>query len=453
MNLLLYPNGQTVVQQMLEVNLPAFATYGENVVFMHLSKQTVGRIKPILGDKLVGEVECFVNDDMSYSQMTDTVISAINQIASIQYALELEENPKEGVTKTYGGANLRNKPIVIDQLTSVIGYITQNGIKEENLLVDSMRCLFDEHDETPINYLIKTPSPRVQVTHYLAICYLLTSGFVQVKRFNNVIDDPTQVKYKWAENITELHNYYYHKLANDNPLVTGHHFEYLAYPIPGIAKFVESVKHNNKKTQRTKSDNQKKYIFSVGLTDYTKSDPVGYTENGNLHRKDIISQLLASNINASEFFSVRYTSIDETLKRIHTQENDILPYADYLKQILYSKFTLIVPSYSQYVWSNKRFFEAILCDCLPFIYDPEGRRFEGLDFDYELISLVQELVVDSLDVSSMYAKCVSFPDARRWELLKSIKENNHFRLVTDLERVSIERTVAFTQDSYKNTPV
>jgi len=390
MHILLYPNRQTVVRQMLEINMKALSLSSEKFVFVHFSEHTFGKVEEILGDRLYASVDCLIDDSMTYSQLTDKLHELVHKLRGFKKSVD-----ELGIRQRLG----------VKSMTSVVGYIMQDGDSQE-LLYNKIIDALDEHDDIPICKILKTASPSIHIVDYIAIVWLLKA--LEPEVFNNIIDDPLQAKFAWYTG--KMNNLYYHKLSNDNELVSKYNFRYCPYPIYSLFNL------------ELNTACEQKYLFTVGMTDYI----VG---NG---RSEILNELL-NTFGDKEDCNIYYVSNDENLKSKWTEKNKILPYFDYMNVIKHSRFTLIIPSYHNGVWSNKRFYEAVLNGCLPIILDTDNRLAEGLDFDIELITLCKQLTINMSDIKNLYDICSSLTETERKNILKELHNSARFKSLKSAE--------------------
>lgn len=234
-------------------------------------------------------------------------------------------------------------------------------------------------------------------------------------KINNFVDDSLQYKYPYlVERGFDVRHLHYHKMKDDtftDP--DGNQYKYEYFPFIHYWYF-----HRYKTFQKVKQQRlqRKKYLFTFGMSD---SSPILRA------RGQMIRNLLhlVNEPNCKFFFK----TIDKELKEYQEKNNlnDWVDYSEYLDLIDQSRFTLNIPSYSDQVFSPRRWMEAVQLDCLPLVLDTT--QYEaGFNFDEELIGIIKEHCLISMDdLKNITSICESIDST---EVIKKIKACRQVKL-------------------------
>ena len=379
-NLLFYGNNQSFFQQNFESNMRFIELIPETFEFVNISHHTIGKAATLLKN-VTREYDASVDDTITFGELREKINKKVAQI----------------------------QPTITGDVTVTIVNGPILGSPEMELLFINLFVVSDRFSSVRICDVLKTKSQSIHISQFLML-------FALIERLNpghiiSFVDDPTQVKYAWASQNAKVTHYYYHPLSNSSELVKAYGFKYSPYPFYAMLDPRAPQMNLNKNVD-----------FMVGITDYVP----------NTYRTQILDPLVTHSKNTDSFF-VRYVSHNERLMGMHESCHDLVSYSSYLSDLCRARFTLSVPSYHEEVWSNRRFWEAIHRDCLPFIFDPLGMRFAGLHFDAELIELCQELVVTMKELQTFPTIIERFPEEVRVKLLHDIRNTTTYKNLTNIQ--------------------
>lgn len=396
-NLFVYPNRQTVVRQMFPINTDVFSLSDKKFVYMSLSPfgDEILETGPLFHSKVESTIRCHIDDSMSLKQIANNIDFALAPIFDD-----------------------------LDSVNICITAMMQYGHEQERFMDAAYSSIL--HSDIPLEFLFKTLSPRVQVCDYFFVQRLLSLLVIHSRthqtKVNFFVDDPTEAEYpQYTSHFGS--RFYYHHIGSKNPLFGK--LKYFPYPFYHLMKDIDEDKicHDNR------------YIgFSVGLTDYSKRDT---------SRKEMITSLmngLEDSELGGQFSIIRYFSLDKGLMNWHDEKHELLTYQEYRNEMSHSKFTLVIPSYHEGAWSNKRFWEAVSVGCLPLVYDPINRRQEGLDFDESAIEIVDKYLLLTCEPKDICEHIV-----RKMEELK----DNRIDIIKTLLNTTVAKYLR-NEESYKN---
>jgi hypothetical protein len=237
---------------------------------------------------------------------------------------------------------------------------------------------------------------KVRISYSMACAYARRLfGILYIMKQHNpyvyqFMIDPTEISFLDIDEFnTKLKQFSYYTLKDKNWNCLGHNYYY---------DFLKNMILYNL------DDKQFGYDFCFGYSAKTGD------------RKDISTKIL-------DFFSDKPSNIsaafyvDDSYHKINT----LIPQDEYLAQLCKSFVTLVIPPYKKLDFSISRFYESIICGCIPIII------CEGKTFDKHFKSMNEIFKLNEIeDVFDLYHRnnliiCVEDLD---WAIVKAVKKNH-----------------------------